>query len=162
MRTSRWCSTSGSRCRRPIPEAETLARVEALMGHPAFSLEQSEPGPRARRQPSRMVNQTQFNRADGAGYASSPISSCESTRRIRSRGAARDRVRLLADDGTASAAATPKRRCARSPKSPACRATLATSFSARSLEAVQDSVLASAIALGGKFAKLRTDRNLKR
>ena len=51
-----------------IPEAGTLdARRSALMEHPAFSLEQSQP--RALAVGSfAMLNQTQFNRADGAGY----------------------------------------------------------------------------------------------
>jgi aminopeptidase N len=51
-----------------VPEAATLGRVRELTRHPAFSL----------RNPNRMRaligalaqgNQTQFNRADGAGYA---------------------------------------------------------------------------------------------
>jgi aminopeptidase N len=50
-----------------IPEAETLDRVRALTGHPAFSMAN----------PNRVrsligafaqANHTQFNRADGAGY----------------------------------------------------------------------------------------------
>ena len=54
-------------CRPTIPEPATLDRVRALISHPAFSFAN----------PNRMrsligafaqANQTQFNRADGAGY----------------------------------------------------------------------------------------------
>jgi aminopeptidase N len=51
-----------------IPEPETLDRVRALTAHPAFSL--ANPN-RVRALVGNFVqaNQTQFNRADGAGYA---------------------------------------------------------------------------------------------
>jgi aminopeptidase N len=51
-----------------IPEPETLDRVRALTAHPAFSL--ANPN-RVRALIGNFVqaNQTQFNRADGAGYA---------------------------------------------------------------------------------------------
>ena len=50
-----------------IPEAATLGRVQALMDHPAFSL--SNPNRvRALIGSFALANQTQFNRADGAGY----------------------------------------------------------------------------------------------
>jgi len=50
-----------------IPEPATLARVRALMAHPAFSL--GNPNRvRALLASFTMSNQTQFNRADGAGY----------------------------------------------------------------------------------------------
>jgi aminopeptidase N len=51
-----------------IPEAATLARVKALTAHPAFSM--SNPNRvRALFGSFAMSNQTQFNRADGKGYA---------------------------------------------------------------------------------------------
>ena len=51
-----------------IPEPETLARVQALTAHPAFSL--ANPNRvRALVGSFAQTNQTQFNRADGAGYA---------------------------------------------------------------------------------------------
>ncbi|MBL8585453.1 MAG: aminopeptidase N [Bradyrhizobiaceae bacterium] len=51
-----------------IPEAGTLARVRELAGHPAFSL--ANPNRvRALIGSFAQMNQTQFNRADGAGYA---------------------------------------------------------------------------------------------
>jgi aminopeptidase N len=51
-----------------IPEAETLARVRELAAHPAFSL--ANPNRvRALIGTFAQANQTQFNRADGAGYA---------------------------------------------------------------------------------------------
>ena len=50
-----------------IPEAETLERVRGLMGHPSFAL--SNPNRvRALIGSFAAGNQTQFNRADGAGY----------------------------------------------------------------------------------------------
>ncbi|WP_112663080.1 aminopeptidase N [Microvirga flavescens] len=50
-----------------IPESETLERVKMLMGHKAFSL--SNPNRvRALVGSFSMLNQSQFNRADGAGY----------------------------------------------------------------------------------------------
>jgi aminopeptidase N len=50
-----------------IPEAATLNRVKALMQHPAFSL--ANPNRvRALIGSFALANQTQFNRADGAGY----------------------------------------------------------------------------------------------
>jgi aminopeptidase N len=50
-----------------IPEQATLARVRALTGHPAFSL--ANPNRvRALIGSFAQANQTQFNRADGAGY----------------------------------------------------------------------------------------------
>ena len=50
-----------------IPEAATLRRVQALMEHPAFSL--ANPNRvRALIGSFALANQTQFNRADGAGY----------------------------------------------------------------------------------------------
>src|SRR4029453_11576112 len=50
-----------------IPAAETLDRVRALLDHPAFSI--SNPN-RVRALVGSFAsgNQTQFNRADGAGY----------------------------------------------------------------------------------------------
>src|SRR5207244_5008411 len=51
-----------------IPEAATLDRVRALTKHPAFSL--SNPNRvRALVGAFAQVNQTQFNRLDGAGFA---------------------------------------------------------------------------------------------
>jgi aminopeptidase N len=51
-----------------IPEPETLARVQALTAHPAFSL--ANPNRvRALIGSFAQANQTQFNRSDGAGYA---------------------------------------------------------------------------------------------
>ena len=51
-----------------IPEPETLDRVRALTAHPAFSL--ANPNRvRALVGTFAQANQTQFNRADGAGYA---------------------------------------------------------------------------------------------
>jgi aminopeptidase N len=51
-----------------IPEAATLDRVQALTRHPAFSL--TNPNRvRALIGAFAQLNQTQFNRADGAGYA---------------------------------------------------------------------------------------------
>jgi aminopeptidase N len=51
-----------------IPEAATLDRVRELTGHPAFSL--GNPNRvRSLVGAFAMMNQTQFNRADGAGYA---------------------------------------------------------------------------------------------
>jgi aminopeptidase N len=50
-----------------IGEAETLARVEALMRHPAFSI--ANPNRvRALIGAFALSNQSQFHRADGAGY----------------------------------------------------------------------------------------------
>jgi aminopeptidase N len=49
-----------------IPEADTLARVRRLMGHRAFSL--SNPNRVRALIGGFCVNQTQFNRSDGAGY----------------------------------------------------------------------------------------------
>ena len=50
-----------------IPDAGTLARVQELMAHPAFSL--ANPNRvRALIGSFAQANQTQFNRADGAGY----------------------------------------------------------------------------------------------
>jgi aminopeptidase N len=50
-----------------VPAAETLARVRALLDHPAFSI--ANPN-RVRSLVGSFAggNQTQFNRADGAGY----------------------------------------------------------------------------------------------
>lgn len=51
-----------------IPEDGTLERVQRLMGHPAFSM--SNPNRvRSLIGSFAMLNQVQFNRADGAGYA---------------------------------------------------------------------------------------------
>jgi aminopeptidase N len=51
-----------------VPAAETLGRVRALLDHPAFSM--SNPNRiRALAGGFASGNQTQFNRADGAGYA---------------------------------------------------------------------------------------------
>jgi aminopeptidase N len=51
-----------------IPEPETLARMQELKAHPAFSL--ANPNRvRALVGSFAQANQTQFNRADGAGYA---------------------------------------------------------------------------------------------
>ncbi len=51
-----------------IPHADTLAKVRALTGHPAFSF--ANPNRvRALIGAFAQGNQTQFNRADGAGYA---------------------------------------------------------------------------------------------
>jgi aminopeptidase N len=50
-----------------IPEKETLSRVRALMGHPAFSL--GNPNRTRALIGGFSANQTQFNRIDGAGYA---------------------------------------------------------------------------------------------
>jgi aminopeptidase N len=51
-----------------IPEPGTLARMQELRAHPAFSL--SNPNRvRALVGSFAQANQTQFNRADGAGYA---------------------------------------------------------------------------------------------
>jgi len=51
-----------------IPEADTLARVKSLTGHPAFSM--SNPNRvRALIGNFAQANQTQFNRRDGEGYA---------------------------------------------------------------------------------------------
>jgi aminopeptidase N len=49
-----------------IPERETLDRVRALMAHPSFSL--SNPNRTRSLIGGFTANQTQFNRADGAGY----------------------------------------------------------------------------------------------
>ena len=50
-----------------IEEPETLARIETLLNHPAFAL--SNPNRvRSLVGSFAMANQTQFNRADGAGY----------------------------------------------------------------------------------------------
>ncbi|MCC6887269.1 MAG: aminopeptidase N [Hyphomicrobiales bacterium] len=59
----KWFSLQAS-----IPEPATLARVEALAAHPAFSM--GNPNRvRALFGAFAMSNQTQLNRADGAGYA---------------------------------------------------------------------------------------------
>ncbi len=51
-----------------IPEPETLARIERLKGHPAFSM--TNPNRvRALVGSFSMANPTQFARADGAGFA---------------------------------------------------------------------------------------------
>ena len=50
-----------------IAEPETLGRVERLMGHPAFSLDNPN-RVRSLVGSFAMQNQTQFHRADGAGY----------------------------------------------------------------------------------------------
>jgi aminopeptidase N len=58
----KWLSLQAS-----IPEPGTLARVKALTAHPAFSM--SNPNRvRALFGSFTMSNQTQLNRADGAGY----------------------------------------------------------------------------------------------
>jgi aminopeptidase N len=49
-----------------IPERETLDRVRALMAHPSFSL--NNPNRTRSLVGGFTANQTQFNRADGAGY----------------------------------------------------------------------------------------------
>ena len=50
-----------------VPAAETLPRVRELLGHPSFSM--SNPNRiRALVGAFAGANQTQFNRADGAGY----------------------------------------------------------------------------------------------
>ncbi len=68
MPTIRSCSTNGSRLQASIPEAATLDRIKGLMQHPAFSL--SNPNrTRALIGSFAMGNLSQFNRADGAGYA---------------------------------------------------------------------------------------------
>jgi aminopeptidase N len=60
--TDKWLALQAA-----IPEAATLDRVKALMSHPGFSM--TNPN-RVRSLIGAFVqtNQTQFNRADGAGY----------------------------------------------------------------------------------------------
>ena len=68
---------------------------------------------------SRWGTRSQFNRADGAGYAFlADIVSQLDALQSAGRGAAFDRVRILADDGTRPTRQAPKRSCAASPESP--------------------------------------------
>ena len=99
-----------------IPEAETLERVRALTAHPAFSFAN----------PNRVrsligafaqANQTQFNRADGAGYdfvADTVLALDRKNPQVAARLLAR--VQELARARGRRGAPAPRRRCGGSPR----------------------------------------------
>ncbi len=115
-----------------IPEPATLDRVKALTAHPAFSF--ANPNRvRALIGAFAMANQTQFNRADGAGYdflvdtvlALDPKNPQVAARLL----SALKSWRVLEPGRRAHGA---KQRCGASRPRRRCRATSATSSSARS------------------------------
>ena len=133
-RTIRSSSTNGSRCRPPSPKPATLDRVRALTPHPAFSL--ANPNRvRALIGAFAQTNQTQFNRADGAGFEFlADVGARRSTRRTRRSPRGSPPRSAPGARSNRCGARAPRRRCGASRRRQICRATSPTS-SGRSLDA---------------------------
>ena len=113
------------------PRPRTLDRVRALTAHPAFSM--TNPN-RVRSLIGAFAqgNPTQFNRADGAGYefVADSVLALDPTQSA-GRLAHDARVQELARAGAGRRAPRARRRCSGSRRRRSCRATSATSCSAR-------------------------------
>ena len=120
-------------CRPSIPEPARSTASSALTAHPAFSM--ANPN-RVRSLIGAFAqgNQTQFNRADGAGYDSSPTACWRSIRKNPQVAARMTTAFRAGARSSRPPRAAPRRRCGASPQRQICRATSATSCSARSLE----------------------------
>ncbi len=135
--TSRWSSTNGSRFRPPSRSPRRWRASRRCSIIRPFAL--SNPNRvRSLVGSFAMANQTQFNRADGAGYRF--VADDDPARRSAqsaARGAPSDGLQLVADDGKRAPRSRRNAPCGRSPTRPACRATRAISCSAHSNKSKQ-------------------------